>query len=574
MRFVSRILIVPLAAGVLLSQEPTATVSGRVLKYSTREPVADVTVELIRETGSPAPGNPALASPRIVANTNADGAFTLQGAPPGQYRIYATALNGYLPAEYGQRSSTGLGMPITLTAGQQLSGVTLTMTPTASITGRITDGEGNPVVYANVMAGRVVYRDGVRTLEGAQSSLTNDRGEYRIFWLAPGAYTLTAIPLEMRQYTMPATPAARFGGREHLSLPLIALKPGPDGVPVEVTYMPSYYPGVADLRSSQPIIVHAGETVRADINAAASEVPSLRVRGVISGGGEGARSSAGVQVTLVPRFVEGHSVQPPAASADAEGVFDIHGVVPGSYLLFAGTAVTPVEVADRNVENVRVQMFSQALIPWRVTVEGDSNGSPSSLQVSLTRDPPVVGAPRGGIGISTAPRGARAPQTGLVTGMGDYRVNVSGLPSGTYVKSIRLGGDDVLRDGLHVYGPIANTLEIDLGARAGQLDGVVVDDQGRPFINAAIALVPPLGQRQSRLDLYKTTASGADGRFRIDGITPGEYKLFAWEDVQTGDWYNPDFMRKEDLRGQTVRVSEGPSKSIVIRVIPAEGDIR
>jgi hypothetical protein len=400
--------------------------------------------------------------------------------------------------------------------------------------------------------------------------MTNDRGEYRIFWLAPGTYVLDAIPLAMRQYTMPATPPSRFGGREHISTPLVALRASPDGgPPIEITYMPSFFPGVADVRSTQPITVRPGDSIRADINAAPSEVPSLHVRGVVFGAN--GQPASGIRVTLVPRFVEGHSVQPPAGNADGAGAFEIIGVVPGSYLLFAGTAVTPVEVSDKGTDNIRVQQIQPVTIPWRVTlidtVRGAQSG-PIDVRVSLTREPPLVGSPAG-----AGNRGGAAPQSQNAlqnVGAGDYRVRVSGLPANTYVKSVQLGGEDVLRDGLHVHGPIANTLEIALSGAAGTIEGMVVDESRRPVVNATIALVPLPGLRQTRIDLHRTAASGVDGRFRIVGLPPGEYRLFAWEDVQTGDWVNPDFMRKMEFRGAAVRLAEGATESLALPVIPVE----
>jgi hypothetical protein len=57
-------------------------------------------------------------------------------------------------------------------------------------------------------------------------------------------------------------------------------------------------------------------------------------------------------------------------------------------------------------------------------------------------------------------------------------------------------------------------------------------------------------------------------------VPPGEYKLFAWEEIQTGDWYNPDFMQNEELRGVTVRVTERNTESHVLPVIPMDGSAR
>ena len=59
-------------------------------------------------------------------------------------------------------------------------------------------------------------------------------------------------------------------------------------------------------------------------------------------------------------------------------------------------------------------------------------------------------------------------------------------------------------------------------------------------------LIPEKG---SRRDLYKIATSGDDGDFSMTGITPGNYKLFAWEHLEPNAYYsnsgpcysNPEF---------------------------------
>ena len=43
--------------------------------------------------------------------------------------------------------------------------------------------------------------------------------------------------------------------------------------------------------------------------------------------------------------------------------------------------------------------------------------------------------------------------------------------------------------------------------------------------------------------------SDSSGRFRFDRVPPGDYKMFAWSEVENGSWYDPDFMKTyEDAR--------------------------
>jgi hypothetical protein len=54
---------------------------------------------------------------------------------------------------------------------------------------------------------------------------------------------------------------------------------------------------------------------------------------------------------------------------------------------------------------------------------------------------------------------------------------------------------------------------------------------------------------------YKSTVADGSGKFLLQGIPPGDYLLFAWGDVETGAWQNPDFLRPFEARGRRIQVS-------------------
>ena len=78
-------------------------------------------------------------------------------------------------------------------------------------------------------------------------------------------------------------------------------------------------------------------------------------------------------------------------------------------------------------------------------------------------------------------------------------------------------------------------------------------------------LVPTNARK--RTALYKTLVTGSDGKFRFQEIPPGDYKLFAWEDIETGAWENAEFMRPYESRGRAVRVSENGKEEVQLNVI-------
>ena len=88
------------------------------------------------------------------------------------------------------------------------------------------------------------------------------------------------------------------------------------------------------------------------------------------------------------------------------------------------------------------------------------------------------------------------------------------------------------------------------------IQGTVQDAKHNPVASSRITLVPDLPRRQN-LMLYKTATSNAMGAFNMNGIAPGIYKLFAWEQNPAGAEQDPDFIRDYDVLATSVNVSVG-----------------
>ena len=73
-----------------------------------------------------------------------------------------------------------------------------------------------------------------------------------------------------------------------------------------------------------------------------------------------------------------------------------------------------------------------------------------------------------------------------------------------------------------------------------------------------MVLIPESGLR-FRVD-HQFTPSDAAGRFRFEAIPPGDYKVFAWEEVERGQWQDPDFVRNYEGAGKPVRIEQGGTK--------------
>jgi hypothetical protein len=71
-----------------------------------------------------------------------------------------------------------------------------------------------------------------------------------------------------------------------------------------------------------------------------------------------------------------------------------------------------------------------------------------------------------------------------------------------------------------------------------------------------------------RNDLFNA-GTDASGHFKISGIAPGSYRLYAWEqgtDLNAVRW-DPDYVKPFEGSGQSVQVSEGGKENVSLKLI-------
>jgi hypothetical protein len=371
------------------------------------------------------------------------------------------------------------------------------------------------------------------------------------------------------------------------------------GEVVEEVVGPVYYPGTPEVARARATPLRIGENVDGiNFSLAASTSAGRKVRGLVVDAATGAAAS-GALVRLIPRELPGQTLTIPAATAGNDGTFEVVGVLPIAYsvIVDAVAAANPapagpaqprppvrngyaiIDAGKTDINNLRLVAAPGVDVPWRASFdEGVDDAAISRLRMTLVRDPDIIGPrPVGGVisvGWTGIPDGFFTPPSQpLPSGgfalrsvaFGDYRVSIAGLPAGAYLKSIRLGNRDVLRDGFSVLGPMENPLEIILGKTGGQLEGRVINRAKEPERNVPVVLVPV---NRTRKDLYQKKSTDLNGRFKFDGIMPGQYKIFAWEDVIAGAWQDQEFLRTYETRGVTVDVAVGNRATAEVEVIP------
>ena len=553
----------------------------------------------------------------VTAATDGNGKFEFRNLRAGGWCIVATVAGGaYTPAEYMQRGVLGRGATIPIADGQNVTGIQLSMAPTGNITGRIRDADGEAMAHARVQVMEAFHEEGQRRLYILQVAQSNDRGEYRFFWLPPGPYYIAVVPenTRVRNVVSVQPPPGTGGHREDVITPVIMPRIAPNGEVAEETYVTVYYPSDTDPQRAQPVQVQPGSTTSGiDVILAVGKVRSHHVRGTARNLVTG-EPAAGAQLRLAPKEWTA-TVILPTATVDQKGNFDIAGVVPGSYVLLGNMSIPdpsappadagtpqapprgaaggnpparqipltgnlPVDVGAGSVENVQFGLVAGVAIPGRIVIEGATAANPQrGLNVSLVREPDVVGLPN-----SQARGMVQADGTFNLqnVGPGEYRVYIPpliapfqwGVPNipqplqGMYVKSARLGNEDLLTGRIRVAGGISpGGIEVIVGA-GGTFSGSAMNDRREPVPNVTVALIPDGALRQ-RKDLYRTTTTDISGRFRVQGLPMAAYKAFAFEEVPLGAWQNPDFMRPLEGRGTAVEIRDGNAVTADLQVIPA-----
>lgn len=153
-----------------------------------------------------------------------------------------------------------------------------------------------------------------------------------------------------------------------------------------------------------------------------------------------------------------------------------------------------------------------------------------------------------------------------------YHVDVNGMPDGYYIKSMRTPDADILDTGLEVTAGGAGPVEILLSPNAGAVEGVVRNDKSEPAVGATVVLVPKSKERRERVLFFPTGTTDQNGHFTLKNVEPGDYKAFAWEEVEYGAYMDPEFLKPVESKGESVTVRESGWEKVELKVIPAEGN--
>ena len=150
----------------------------------------------------------------------------------------------------------------------------------------------------------------------------------------------------------------------------------------------------------------------------------------------------------------------------------------------------------------------------------------------------------------------------------DYFLRVTELPEDAYLVSAIRDGKDILS------GPfsLVSGGEVEIVAASGGalLQGVATNAAGKSISDAVVALVPEESLR-GRGDLYRAATTDQNGRFVLQGIAPGAYKLFEWMNAEgKAPFRNSEFLKRYESRGTELRFGEEQRLETTISVVDEE----
>ncbi|PYT28510.1 MAG: hypothetical protein DMG57_14575 [Acidobacteria bacterium] len=486
---------------------------------------------------------------RYSTTSDGNGHFVLVNLDPGKYHLSGRR-RGYVHMTYGAKHPGRPGTTLALDPGQHLSAIVFRLFPQSVITGRVLDQDGDPVAYAGVQLQNYQYERGQRRLTETAGETTNDQGEFRLFGLAPGRYYLSVSWNQMMGMSSTLEQAASADAAGAIS------------------YTRTYYPAATNASGAQPIDLQPGSQIRG-LEMMLLKTRTFAVRGrVISSKADPADRPA--EIYLVSRDVSRNFFQDSNRSTDSLGNFEFRGITPGSYVLVAQRWGNPawggratLDVGSANVENVVIPISPSAEMRGRLSLEGQTDPNLSEIRVWL--EPESSGYAAGAVG-SVKDDGSLVLSNVVPN---EYRLGIFGMPDYSYIKAIRLSGRNVLDSTIDFTGGVAGNLDIVLGADAGQAEGLVFDAVDQPVSGAIVALVPDTAHRGTR-GRYKSATTDQYGRFDLKGIAPGDYKLFAWEDIEDGAYEDSEFLKRFEERGEPASIRERSHTSYQLKLIPAD----
>jgi hypothetical protein len=484
------------------------------------------------------------ASRATTADT--DGRYRFTGLPPGVYRVRAQK-SGYVTLAHGASRYGDPGAPIEVKAGATAV-ADIALPRGAAIEGRIVDETGEPRANMIVSATRLAYGPYGRRPTALRETRTDDLGRYRLHSLPAGTYNVMgAADPQAGLDTAPGTP--RFAAAR------------------------TFYPGTASAAEAGRVTVGAGQDASGvDFAVSAVQLAQVTVRIAMPSGAKAANTGARLQmVGAPPGGVSGYK--------DATDIARFTSVPPGDYWAMAAAvaaagappefAIARLTVTGGDIRNLTLTTEKAATVLGRLEVDGGPLQTTGPLNVVAQ----AVGIELPSIpgGVAAGDTTARVAPDGTFSFPGLYgprMFRVPNLPAGWALSGVFLD-DAPITDAVTEFRqtPTPQTLRVVVTSRVGSVAGKVTDANRRLAPGARVVVFTP----DERLWMFRSrhvrsVLAGADGAFAVPGLLPGRYLACAIDELNEGDWFDPDVLRRLKPEAVAVAVAAGESQTLTLTV--------
>jgi len=542
------ILFFTLIAASALPQTENGSIDGRVVGPVVPRVYAQVQVILYGPSGSQT--NRTTIGP--------DGRYHFENVSPGHYRLLVFTK---------KQETNGPDQLITLDPGQHLKDFDFRLFDPSTVRGKVTDSKGKGIDHLWVSLVQFISWEGQRYICGPAVpfyAITDSHGNYVIERVQPGNYYVIA-------------------------------ENSPDSGPLEKYYR-TYFPGTSDEQKAGTIHVDEGMTITS--NLVMQTGPVRTVAGSVSVSKTLVKAGFPEHVNVFEFVltsdspIRGKPFEPRRMISKTNRLrgdgpeFELRGVPPGKYDVypylqnnghsrnpdamrigdyrFVQTARVPIDVTSRDVANLKISV--QPGIDLHGRIKPDPNGSVSLQNVYVQLRP------------RSYPEGLRPISLVSVNSSGEfllpylldgaYSVRLENLPSDAYVSGVHGAKSSSYEEGAFtVSGNSVPPLEIDVSRNGGILEGFVQKPDGLEWADVIVTLIPDESARLNS-GLYKVAKPDSSGHFRITGISPASYKLFAWNPV--APFQDLDFVREIEHLGKQVTVGLGVNPGVRITVTNLE----
>lgn len=494
-----------------------------------------------------------------------DGAFVFERVPPGRFTV-AAAKDGYVALSYGSRRTGRPGTGIQIAEHQSVR-LTLRLPRGAVITGTVSDVDGLPAqgIPVTVLARRYLGPQGEPRYVSAGtplSTLSDDRGVYRIYGLPAG------------EYIVAAQPAGRQGGLANAEVRTVSRGVISDK---SLAMTQVFHPGATDPGRATRVTVAAGEE-HGGTDIQLQYVPLATVSGTVTAPPGWNPAS----VTIVRADGLSGFDWMLRAAADGDGRFTFRSVSPGQYRVVAQSAQSSptatgttrwasadVAVDGDDVENISLTLSPGLTVAGRVAFEGERPAPPlptvrmpvpafttfasssyvfPPAQIDSSGSFTVTGLLPGPFRLSSATQGIRAP-------IGSW-----------WLKSLVVNGRDLLDSPLELRQDVADAV-VTFTDRATEVTGALTDARG----NAVPEMVVVAFSAERAAWFFNSrrvvgVRPDAQGRYAIRNLPPGEYRLAAAADLDQGEWFDPAVLERLSAGAMRLTLTAAERKTVDLTI--------